>query len=288
MHIVLLFVSTLTALAEGTFIKKYNSKHSKGGFFFTGMVSLFSMLFFILTDTDGLTFSPDVIAYGIVAGILYCTASLLTYIALGCGSFAMSMLLLSYSGVFSIGYGLIFLGDKVGVFTYIGLALMLVSLFLFRGKSSPDSSAAVISPKWLVCISLSVVGSGMYNVIQKMQQLRFNNSRTNEFMIIALSFSAIVLLLIGVFKDGKDAKYIIKHGGLWSIGAGLSNGATNMLSLIVNTMLPFTIVSPLRSGMKMLLSFILSITLFKEKLLKRQIIGVAIGTLAIILLNLKF
>lgn len=288
MHILLLFISTVTSLAEGTFIKKYNSKHSKGGFFFTGLVSLFSMTFFILTDTDGLTFSADVIVYGIIAGILYCTASLLTYIALGCGSFAMSMLLLSYSGIFSIGYGLLFLGDKVGIFTYIGIALMLVSLFLFRGKGSDDKSSTVLSPKWLICISLSVVGSGMYNVVQKMQQIRFNNSRTNEFMVIALSFSAIVLLTVGIIKDGKDAKYILKYGGPWSIGAGLSNGATNMISLIVNTMLPFTIVSPLRSGMKMLLSFILSVTLFKEKLLKRQIIGVVVGTLAIILLNLKF
>lgn len=288
MHILLLFISTITALAEGTFIKKYNLKHNKGGFFFTGLISLFSMLFFIITDTDGLLFSLDIIIYGIIAGILYCMASLLTFIALGCGSFAMSMLILSYSGIFSIGYGLVCLGDKVGIFTYIGIALMLVSLFLFRGKSSPDKSSAAFSTKWLICITLSVVGSGMYNVVQKMQQLRFNNSRTNEFMIIALSFSAVVLLIIGIFKDGKDAKYILRHGGPWAVGAGISNGATNMLALIVNTMLPFTIISPLRSGMKMLLSFILSLTLFKEKLLKRQIIGVAIGTLAIILLNLKF
>ena len=128
----LMFISSCTSLAEGILIKKYNKKHSKGGFIFTAFVSLFSMLFFlfrdIITDPTGLCFEIKMLPYAIVGGILYCVASLLTYMALQCGSFAISMLILSYSLVISILYGLIFLGESASILTYIGFAIIFVSL----------------------------------------------------------------------------------------------------------------------------------------------------------------
>ena len=104
----LIILSSVTHLVEGSLIKKYNGKHTKGGFIFTAMVSLFSMLFFLLTDKGGLDFRAEMIPYGIVSGIFYFSASFLTFVALGCGPFALSMLIISYSCVFSISYGIFF------------------------------------------------------------------------------------------------------------------------------------------------------------------------------------
>ena len=58
--ILLIIVSRSVHQLEGVFIKKYNAKHEKGGFIFTAIVSLFSMVFFLLadifTDKSGLRF----------------------------------------------------------------------------------------------------------------------------------------------------------------------------------------------------------------------------------------
>jgi multidrug transporter EmrE-like cation transporter len=67
--------------------------------------------------------------------------------------------------------------------------------------------------------------------------------------------------------------------------AGVSNGATNGLSLLVNTMLPLTLVSPVRAGSKILLSFLVSLLLFREKFSARQLVGVGMGTAALVLLQ---
>ena len=115
---------------EGIFIKKYNSKHTKGGFIFTALVSLFSMLFFLVTDKGGFDFRAEMIPYAIVAAICYFSASFLTYVAFGCGSYVMSNLFLSYSLIFSIGYGLFFLGDPVTPLTIPGLIIVFISIFL--------------------------------------------------------------------------------------------------------------------------------------------------------------
>ena len=285
MSAVLILAITLLSLAEGVFIKRYNTRHGKGGFLFTAMIGFFSMLVFVFKDTDGFNVPSGLWVYAVVAGLLYGSASILTYIALGCGSFAMSMLILSYALVFSIGYGLFFLNEAATVFTYLGLVLILVSLYLTKA-SKREENAQKVTLKWVICIGLSVIGSGMYGVVCRMQQIAFNNSCTNEFMIITLALSTAILTAIGLKKDGKDLGYVLKYGAVWTALAGCSNGINNALSLLLNTMMPISIASPVKAGVKILFSFAISVFLFREKFEKRQIVGVALGTAALVLLNL--
>ena len=274
---------------EGVMIKKYNGKHNKGGFIFTALISLFAMLFFFITDKGGLNFPIEMIPYGIASGAFYCIASFLTFVAFGCGSFVLTNLFLSYSLLFSVGYGLFFLNDPATPLTYIGIALMMVSVFLVRGakKGDRNEEKVKISLKWIVCVALSVIGSGMFGVMQKLQQVKFEKSCDNEFMIVTLGFSALVLLIAGIIMNGKDLLYILRHGGLYASVAGVSNGATNLLNLVVNAMIPISIAAPTRSGIKIVISFLISLFIFKEKLTKRQVVGVIIGAAALVLLNLK-
>lgn len=288
LFVALTFLSSGMNLVESVMIKKYNEKHAKGGFFFTGIVSLFSMLFFvgkeILVNGDGFDFTLEMLPYGIAAGIFYCTASILTFIALCCGPFALSRLILSYGGIFSICYGIFFLHDKVGVFTVIGILLMLVSLYLTRVPKGDNERKATI--KWLVSIVLSAVGSGMFGVLVKMQQVKFLNAVDNEFMIVTLGFSALALFIAGIIKDGKDTLYILKNGTSYSAVAGLSNGLSNFLTLFTNQLLLISIASPVRSGVGIIFSFIVSLLFFKEKFLPRQVVGMIVGTASIVLINL--
>jgi drug/metabolite transporter (DMT)-like permease len=281
----LIVASCATGLVEGILIKKYNAKHDKGGFIFTAMVSLFSMLFFVITDTGGFDFRVEMLPYGLLAGMAYCVASLLTFIALTCGPFAISMLIISYSGVFLIGYGLFFLNEAITPFKIAGILLIFLSLFLNRSKKKDEEKKA--SLKWLICITVSLVGSGMLGVIQRMQQIRFENKVTNEFMIVTLGFSATVLFIIGLIKDGKDTLYVLKNGAPYFSAAGISNGLTNFLSLAINLLLAISISSPIKSGAKIIFTFAVSKLIFKEKLLKRQVAAVLVGAVALVLLNIK-
>ena len=285
MQALIILARTALGLVESVFIKKYNSKHSRGGFLFTAFISLFSMLVFLFTDKGGFSFPPDIWIYGIISGIIYSSASILTYIALGCGSFAMSMLILSYGMVFATGYGLFFLGEEASIFTYIGLVLILISLFLTRRKME-EGDEKKISWKWIICIGLSFVGSGMYGVISRMQQIHFENAVTNEYMIITLAFSFIALFVTGLIIEGRDLLYMLKNGNVLPALAGISNGVNNSLGLYLNTIMAISISAPVSSGVKTIASFLISLLIFKEKFEKRQIVGVIIGGAALVLLNL--
>lgn len=285
----LIILSTAFSLGEGILIRCYNSRHEGGGFLFTALVSLGSMLFFLIydlvTDRTGLCFPPEMLPYALIAGLLYCSASLLTYVALECGPFAISMLILSYSVVFSTGYGILILKEPVTPFFIIGLVLIAVSLFLVRGKN--DGSGKKMSLRWLVCILVSTFGCGMFGVVQRMQQLRFDDACTNEFMILSLALSAVTLAVTGIVRDRKRSLTILKQGSPYACCAGLANGATNMLSLVVNTMIAISVASPTRAGVKSVLSFLVSLLLFKEHFLPRQVAGVILGAIAVVFLNWK-
>lgn len=283
MAILLMLLSIIVHQCEGIFIKKYNSKHEKGGFVFTAIISVFSMVFFILTDKDGLVFNKDVVLYGIIAGIFFCLASFTTYVALGCGSYVMTRLIMSYGILITIAQGFI-LGEAVTFMKCTGIAIILFSLYFV--KNDDEKSSIKITKKWLVNISLTVIGAGVYGIIQRHQQIIFADALTNEFMIVSLSVSAVILLVTGLIRDGRELGYVLKNGGLYAIGGGLSNGLTNMLTLIVYTMVPLSYSAPVKTGISIIYSFIVSKLIFKEQFTKKQIFGVTLGMIALILLNI--
>ncbi len=284
MGYLLIVLKSIANISESILIKKYNAKHSAGGMFFTGILSLFALAFFFVSDKNGLNFPTEMFPYAIAFGFIYCISYFLTFVALACGPFTLSMLIISYSLVFPILYGIIFLHESVTVFKCIGFALLMISLFFVREKK--DEKEKKISVKWIAAIVVVMLGNGVLAIIQKIQQLKFNNECNNEFMIIGLAVSAVALLTGGIVKDRKQLKEIIRFGIPYAGTAGVANGVNNLLTIAVNNLLPLSVVSPVCSGMKIVVSFLSATILFKEKYIKRQIFGVGIGVIALIFLNL--
>lgn len=281
MGIFLIFISVCTNLVEGMLVKIQGKKTENGIYIFNGLIAAFSMLFFVITNIDGFCYYENLIWYVLPSAVMYCTALVCTYKALSCGSFAISMLIISYSIVLPIIYGIVFLNEPVNMTTYLAFAVVAVSLYLSRGDTSGEQKG--ISAKWLFYIGVSTIGNGLFAVVKKIQQLHFNNSCNNEFMIFTLGITAVFLLIFGVCR--KEGRYISVRMMACAVGSGIFNGITNMLTLIINTMVALSVSSPINTGLKIVLSFVISGVLLKEKFLKRQIAGVGLGAIALILLS---
>ena len=284
MGYLLILLKSGVNISESVLIRKYNEKHDYGSMFFTGIISLAAMLFFILSDTDGFHAGKEILPYSLVFGAVYCISYLMTFVALGCGPFTLSMLIISYSLVFSIVYGIVWLHDPITPFTCIGFALLAVSLFLVRGEKK--GSEHKISVKWLIAIGITSAGNGILTIVQKMQQLRFDNACNHEFMAISLAISAVVLLCVGIIRDRANIRNTFRYGAPYAVTAGAANGVNNYLSMVINNLIPISISAPVFSGVKIVMSYLISGVLFKERYLRRQIVGVVIGAAALVFLNL--
>jgi uncharacterized membrane protein len=107
-------------------------------------------------------------------------------------------------------------------------------------------------------------------------------------MIVALGMVAVLMFVLAMcFREERTSVgETVRHGFLWAILCGLANGLTNYLVICLNLKLPASILFPIISSGSLVLSFLYSIFVVREKFSPRQYIGFLIGVVSIVLLNL--
>ncbi|MBQ8431091.1 MAG: hypothetical protein IJX26_04075, partial [Clostridia bacterium] len=105
-----------------------------------------------------------------------------------------------------------------------------------------------------------------------MQQVAFNNSCDNEFMIIALAMVITVIFVISIFTERKEIGVSVKNGAGLAVLCGILNGVVNFLLIVIQQIgvIPKSVIFPCVSGGGMILTFIFAVVLFKEKMSKAQ------------------
>lgn len=96
------------------------------------------------------------------------------------------------------------------------------------------------------------------------------------------------MFIIGYLTAKKDYIVIVKFGFPYAVVAGLSNGITNFLGLIIASMMDLSISSPTSMIIKNVLTFIIALLIFKEKMSYRKIAGLIVGMAAVLLITLRF
>jgi len=122
--------------------------------------------------------------------------------------------------------------------------------------------------------------------MQKTQQMNFDGLYKSEFMIIALAITTAFLLVMAFLTEKEEMSYIIKKGFVYYLIKGIANGAVNFLVLYLSLKMPASVLFPAISAGGILTTCTIAITYYKEKLSPPQIVGLIIGTIAIVALNL--
>lgn len=283
MGYLLIIVYTLLNLGESVFVRTYAKKHGSGGMLMNAIVALFATLFFVITDADGFHAPAEMIPLAILNAFLFGAGFYCTFVAYKCGPYGLTRLIGNFSLIFTIFYGIFFLNEQPKIATYIGIVMIFAAMVLINYKKKGEDEMG-ISLKWFILVMISMVANGFIGVFTRMQQIRFNDTCSSEFQIISIGGSFVLLAIIGLILDRDKLPYFLKHGSIYGVGAGIFNGAKNFLTLVIYTLLPLSIVSPMKTGLGMLATFALALCIYKEKYAKKQIIGVILGVVAVILL----
>lgn len=286
--ILLMILGLFVHRVEGVFSKKYGEKHHEGGAIFTATVAFFSMLFFLIgevvTDAGGLQFEKGLVLFGLIGGACFATACVTMYWVLSHGPYGVSSLLSSYSILITIGYGL-FIGERLSPWAWGGVILICVSLVLVMERKQEDEKVK-LSAGWLAVLVFSVLCSAAFGVLQRQQQIVFCRAYDNEFMVVVLGVAAGILFVVGRIKDGKRLKTHLKGGFFYAAVGGVANGMANFLTLAVYTLVPISFAAPMRTGIGIVIAFLIARLIFKEKYTARQYLGVALGSIALVVFNL--
>lgn len=281
MQYLLLALTTVCLSAQQLIQKRYNQKtENPNRFLFLAFTALAATVFFIVASLFRLSFDPAVLPYSLGFATAYIAATVGIIYALKLGSMAITALVNSYSLLIPTFYGIIFLRESVKVAGIIGIALLLVSLFLLGAKKERATGGV----KWLVFLIVAFVGNGMCSTVQKIQQINMDGAYKSEFMIFAL-IAAFVVFAGFAFARGNVKNNLPPCAGFGSLN-GVFNGAVNFLVLILTGLIPNSVLFPCISAGGIVLSLFTALFLFKEKLSAFQIVGYVLGLASVILLNI--
>ena len=287
MAILYIMIQQLANQGESMLVRRYGKKYGAGGFLFNGVICLFAMIFFVVTDKGGLHFAPGLWKYGVINAILYASGFYFAYLAYKVGPFLLTHAIVGLNFVFPIFYGLFFLGETSNYMTYLALGCTFISFFLMLyGKPrKQDDADKGFSLLWLLATLITLLSNGFISIVAKMQQADFNKQYSNEYMIITLSGATAFLLLLGFITERKNLKQTLLQGGLYGMSAGLLNGTKNFANLAAIALVPLSMLSPIKMAISKPLNLFVSLVIYKEKYTLLQYLSIGFGILSVVLMQ---
>ncbi|MBQ7370196.1 MAG: EamA family transporter [Clostridia bacterium] len=238
----------------------------------------------IMFAVDG-SFSWEVLPYSIIFAVGYTLCNIFVIQALKCGSVALTSLIMQLSLIGATIWGFFFWGDTVTPIVVVGLILVVCSLALclYNGKGEKEQK---INLKWIIFVAIMFLGNACGTIAQKTQQIDFVGKYGNFFMVLATGLSTITCLVLYLKSDRTDNKEILKGSWYYPVSSGVLNAVHNLFVILLATSpISPSFVYPVLSVGSLMVTTLFSSLVFKEKMDWWQWLGVAIGSVAIVMLS---
>ncbi|MBE6729095.1 MAG: hypothetical protein E7568_02540 [Ruminococcaceae bacterium] len=203
--------------------------------------------------------------------------------ALKIGPMGFSTFILGISLVIPVIYGSIFLGSQIALSKIIALLFLIISLWL-----SLDVKKENASGKWLLFSVCAMLFVGVIGIMQTIHQNSVHKDELISFLRLSFLFCAIINLLGCLFyqrKTPSNFKTQNKATPL-AIFSGIFMAFIHVINLYLAGVLPQIIFFPVVNGGLIFASLLSGIIFFKEKLTRKQFIGILIGIAALCVISL--
>lgn len=289
MEILAMLLIVVFLTLESVCAKEYDKKTNEGALLFSAITVFFAAVVFVISffvsGNNGFAFSWETLGYAVLFAFTYGSATVGTIYAIKYGPLSLTTLFISFSLLIPTLYGVVVLGETADTMLFVGLALLAVSLVLVNIEDKSSKSNVKITFKWVLFVIMGFVGNGICTITQKMQQVNQQGQYKNEFMIVALFmvFASLVILSFVLEKNqAKCLKIGITSGGI----RGLANGVVNLLVISLALTVDASVLFPVISGGGIALTTLVAMTLYREKLSTKQLLGMIFGIASVIVLNI--
>ena len=191
------------------------------------------------------------------------------------------------SVVIPMVFALVFWGEALSVLRWAGIAVMLTSFVLVNadGMVLKDVKKGYIG--W---VTLLFFINGAYALIMGLQQRLMGNTQRNEMIVITFLCSAIISLISLLIRKRRGVlnTFRMSPKALGSaLGAGVSAAlAVVQLMILIGRVDSLPVFYAIENGMILGLTIIFSSILFKEKISKTAVIGIALSVISMAMLSL--
>lgn len=292
MQVLLLILCVVSFSFQSLFTKLYND-HYRGPE--EAATPVFSVAYGFLIAvasliTGAFRFSPSAltILFGILNGVMLILYNKSLIRAGDTGSYSFMMIANMFGGILlPILCGVIFLKDTVSVTGIAAIALMLLAMVLINLDGLPGKKP---TKSYFVWCAVLFLANGLFGTFMNTQATVMNGLERTEMLVIQYLLSSLFALLFEAsqkrlptlrkgFRMGKkSAVFLILACAAATAGANL------MLYLL--SVMDTSVFCTIDDGGVLVLSFLYSFILFREKPNRIQWVGMALAVASIILINL--
>jgi drug/metabolite transporter (DMT)-like permease len=289
MNLIYLFLAMLSSAMVTVGGRLYNTKNEG----LSGTSMLYSLLTPVAATLSWLvfwifdfSFDIRVLPYALLYGVFYTLFTVGMLEALKYGSTSLTALIKQIALVGVSFWGFVFWDTPLTVTGGIGILLIILSLALclLTGEEKKEGHNL---PKWIFFAVMITVGNAGCSITQRYQQMAFNYEHKNMLMFFGVLFSAMFCLLLSLRENKSNWKSALKHTWVFPAIAGACSAICNVFVLIMvkNDLSPLILYPGVAVG-GLMLTVIISLVFFREKLRPMQIGGLLVGAVALVLLNL--
>ncbi|WP_029502156.1 DMT family transporter [Lachnoclostridium phytofermentans] len=264
------------------------------------LVAGIGMCLFLFLSKEPFTFSKNTVLFGILFGFLFAFTILFYNLAINSGPLSYTAFYFSSSMLLPTLFGLLFLKEELRWTLIVAIMLFLIAFyFLNVTKESKDESASSTQRKqkrqWLLYCILTFIGNGCLAIVQKLHQHLQHGTEASGLMLLGFAFASLCYFIAyPVVKQSSSNKGSIilspKKKAKENLIPILFLAAGSLLGNLLLTSLagkiPSSYLFPLVQGSIILGITIISTLFFHEKLSTRGKIGILLGVLAIVFINI--
>ena len=285
----LLLILSMSACLAGSIVRKLYTGKTAGAlrwlYIFNIVCSLLPCGILLVWGGIG-SVSLFTAALGCLFGLVTVAQTVFNLKALEAGPMSYTTVICSFSTVISALSGAMFFGETLNATHIIGMVLMAGSFLLAVEKKAGQKSTGV---RWLAYCIITFVCTGSIGIMQKVHQSSVYKDELNAFLIVAFGVSALATLPL-LFTAPKGEKSFRGKERLLLVGclllSGVSVALNNKWNLYLSGVMDSAVFFPIVNGGGLIMITVLSLVFFKERLTKRQWMGMALGAAATLLLCL--
>ena len=285
---IMLLSSIAAASLNSVVLKKAKASKPENVFFLNLIVSFILCVLLFIANKGHLSTNPEVMFWGILYGITQTVFILFKTAAMSTGSVTVTTLIGNSSLLISIAVSLIVWKETVTAFDIIGLALLLIAIFLCT-YTKGSAKSADYTPSWKYFALFFLLSAAGVGIVFK----AFGKSGNLEYCADMMFISSVVMIIsnlaICFFTGCLKAEKIAAHERsfvVFAVLSGILSCLYNRLNVFLTGNMDALIFFPSFNGGVVFLSAVLSAFICGEKLGKSRILGLAVGIFAICVIGI--
>lgn len=282
----LIMISVLLASSNSILLKKAQLSGKKELFQFNLLSSLIWCIILLAANINRFYLNPSIVVWGIAYGVAQSLFILFKAAAMSAGAVSVTTLIVNSSLFVSILVSLVIWKEKITVVDILGLLLLGTAIFLCTYKKNKDSYTA----NWKYYATFVLIFSASVGIIFKGFGKSGNIEHCDDMMLVSALTMMVLYMIACNVLGGLSVKQPLGTSG-WkfvalAVGSGILSCLYNRLNIFLSGSLDAVIFFPAFNGGVLLLSALLGVLFCKESLSKRQMLGIAVGILAIVLIGI--